>query len=89
MLAREPYSTIDRYPDTSIRLDGLTAERDFLKYHIVEKMGVLQATRTSIATFYPPARLTKFNPELTIKTPLGGETEQLVIDGKIIIGPDV
>ncbi len=88
MLAREPYSTLDRYPDMSIRLDGLTTERDFLKYHLVEKLATLQATQAAIAAFYPPARLTKFDPEPTIKTTLSGETEQLVIDGKVIVGPD-
>jgi len=88
MLAREPYSTIDRYPDISIRLDGLTTDRDYLKYHAVEKVAQLQATQTAIEAFYPPARLTKFDPEPTIKTSLAGETEQLVIDGKVIVGPD-
>jgi hypothetical protein len=88
MLAREPYSTLDRYPDISIRLDGLTTDRDYLKYHLVEKVATLQATQTAIEAFYPPARLTKFDPELTIKTALAGESEQLVIDGKVIVGPD-
>jgi hypothetical protein len=88
MLARKPYTTLDRYPDVSIRLDGLTTDRDFLKYHLVAGVATLEITQTGVVAFYPPARLTKFDPELTIKTATSGVTEQLVIDGKVIIGPD-
>lgn len=88
LLAREPYSTLDRYLDACVELSGLTNERDFLKYHIIKDAPVLEVTETAVSAFYPPARLSRFDPELTIKTALGGVDEQLVIDGKVIVGPD-
>lgn len=88
MLAREPYSILDRYPDVSARLDVLTNDRDYLKFYPVNSIATLGITETALEAFYPPARLVKFTPELTIKTTLAGVTDQLVVDGKVIVGPD-
>lgn len=88
MLARKPYTTLDRYPDICTRLDTLSTDRDYLKYHLVNNVATLEITETSIAALYPPARLVVFDPELTIKTPVAGYTEQIVIDGRVIVGPD-
>lgn len=88
MLARQPYSTLDRYTDTTVPLSGLSMDRDYLKYHAVGGVPTLEITETSLVTFFPPARLTRFDPELTIKTPIAGVDEQLVIDGQVIVGPD-
>ena len=88
MLARRPYSVLDRYPDTTVPLAGLSMDRDYLKYHAVGGVPTLEVTETSTVTAFPPARLTRFDPELTIKTALAGVDEQLVIDGQVIVGPD-
>lgn len=91
LLARKPYTTIDRYPDIAIPLGGMTTERDYLKYHSVGDVPTLDVTTSAALVSYPPARLTKFDPEATIKTVTAsnaGVDEQLTIDGLVIVGPD-
>ncbi len=87
-LARRPYTKVDRYPDISVPLDTLGPDRDYLKYHLVDGELALQVTDTSLETFFPPSRLTKFDVEGTLKTAVAGEDEQLVVDGSVIVGPD-
>ena len=89
MLARQPYSMLDRYPDTVVRLDTMSLDRDYLKFHLVGGVATLEIAETSITSLYPPAGLNKFLTELTTKTSLAGATEQVTVDGGVIVGPDV
>lgn len=89
MLARQPYSMLDRYPDTVVRLDTMSLDRDYFKFHLVGGIATLEIAKTSVTSLYPPARLQKFVPENTIKTSLAGATEQVTVDGAVIVGPDV
>lgn len=87
-LSRKPHTKVDRYPDISAYLSDINADRDFLKY--VEIGGVLSLglADTSLTTHFPPSTVRKFNAENTIKVRVAGEEEQLVVDGKVIVGPD-
>ena len=89
MLARKPYSMLDRYPDTVVCLDTMSIDRDYLKFHLVGGIATLEIAETSVTSLYPPARLNKFVIEHTIKTPLAGATEQITVDGAVIVGPDI
>ena len=89
LLARKPYTRVDRYLDISVPLSTLGADRDYLKYHEVNKDLVLEVTETALTTNFPPSRSVKFDPELTIKTAVQGEEEQVVVDGSVVVGPDV
>lgn len=88
LLARQPYSQVDRYTSIAVPLDTFTFERDYFKYVAVDGVPTLQITETSLLTFYPPLRLTRYNTELTIQTALPGVEDQLVVDGDLIVGPD-
>jgi len=88
LLARKPYTQLDRYPDIAAKLSDFSIERDFFKYHTVSGVPTLELTDTTLTTFYPPARLTKFQTELTIKTATAGVDEQVVKDGQVVVGPD-
>jgi hypothetical protein len=88
LLARQPYTKVDRYPDIQVPFDTFSLERDYFKYHNVEGVPTLEITDTALATFYPAARITKFDYEPTIKTPTAGNEEQIVVDGKVVVGPD-
>ena len=88
MLARKPYSTLDRYTNLVVPLTTLTFERDFLKYFAVNGKSVLYVTETAKETIYPPLRVVKFNTEKTIQTALDGVIDQIVVDGSVIVGPD-
>ena len=87
-LARKPFTKVDRYPDISVPLDTLGPDRDYFKYHLADGELALQVTDTSLQTFFPPSRVSKFDTEGTIKTIVAGNTEQLVVDGSVIVGPD-
>jgi hypothetical protein len=88
LLARQPYSTIDRYTDQAAILSSLSIDRDYLKYHHVADVPTLELATTALTTFYPPAKLHRFIPDSIITTPISGVTEQKVLDGLIIVGPD-
>lgn len=87
-LARKPYATIDRYHDLLIPLSTLSSDRDFLKYHRVDGMDRLEVTKTSVEIFFPTAKITTFNIEPPISVQVGGVTEQITVDGKVVVGPD-
>lgn len=89
MLARKPYTQVDRYVNTSIPLNMLNEDRDYVKYHTVDGELMLQAVVTSLQTFFPPLRLSKFDVENTLKTAVNGDDEQLIVDGAVIVGPDI
>ena len=88
LLAKKPYSAVDRYIDIYCQLANLQQDDNYLKYHIVGEIPTLEITESSLTTSYPPAKVLKFNTEKTIKTNLEGVENQLIIDGKLVIGPD-
>jgi len=88
LLAREPYTRLDRYTDVAVLFQGLDQERDYLKYYAENGTTTLKVTSTAISTFFPPLRPGKFTVEKIIKVATAGVEEQLVVDGKVIIGPD-
>jgi len=88
LLARSPYSTLDRYTDLVVELSGMDEERDYIKFYAVNSVTTARVTQTAISTIYPPLTLGKFAVEKTIKTQLPGVTEQITIDGAVITGPD-
>lgn len=89
LLARKPYSILDRYTSISINLATLSFEKDYLKYFAVDGSPVLYVTDTSVAPVYPIMTVSKFIPEVTIKTAVSGVATQIVVDGSVIVGPDV
>lgn len=88
MLARRPYTQLDRYTTLVIPLQGMNQEVEYLKYFAVDGKPTLQATQESLLQIFPPLRLTKFTVEQPITVATTGIEEQLVIDGKVITGPD-
>lgn len=88
LLARQPYSTLDRYTNLVVPLTTLTFERDYFKYFAVNGKPVLYVSETTKEAVYPPLRVIKFNTEKTIQTTLAGVTDQIVVDGSVIVGPD-
>lgn len=88
LFAKKPYSTLDRYVDIYCQLTDLAQDTNYLKYHVVNGIPALEVTESSLTTSYPPAKVLKFNTESTIKSALAGVEDQLVIDGKLVIGPD-
>jgi hypothetical protein len=87
LLARKPYTKLDRYNTIIFKLNNLN-DNDYLKYFKENNNTVLKAADTSLVSVFPPLRFNKFTTESTIKTKLAGDSEQLVIDGSVIIGPD-
>lgn len=88
LLAREPYSILDRYTNLVVPLTTLGFERDYLKYYVVNGVSVLYVTETAVAPVFPLLRVQKFSTEKTIQTALAGVTDQIVVDGSVIVGPD-
>jgi len=87
VLARQPYSQLDRYTDLVVLLEN-QSDADFVKYYADNKVTTARVTHTALASFFPPLRVTKFAVEKTIKTAIAGVEEQLVVDGRVITGPD-
>jgi hypothetical protein len=88
LLARQPYTKVDRYGDIVVALEDLSAERDYIKYYAVDSVTTARVTESALTNLYPPLRFGKFAIESTIKTATAGVEEQLVVDGRVIIGPD-
>jgi hypothetical protein len=91
LLARKPFSNLDRYTDVVVPVSTLTFERDYLKYFNVNGAPALYITETALQTVYPVLRLpvgSRFSTEKTIQTALAGVTDQVVVDGSVIVGPD-
>lgn len=88
-MSRKPHLKVDRYPDISVYLSDLDPQRDYLKYAAVDGQLALSVTSTSLTTNFPPSSVVRFNPEGTIKVQVAGETEQIVVDGSVVVGPDV
>lgn len=88
LMARKPYTQLDRYTDAVVLLQDLSPERDYIKYYAENTVTTARVTSTAITTIWPPLRVGKFVVEKTIKTATSGVEEQLVLDGKVIVGPD-
>jgi len=88
VLARKPYSILDRYTSLLVPLSTLTFERDYLKYFVVDGIKVLYVTDTAVSALYPLMQVQKFNIERTIKTALAGIDSQILVDDSVIVGPD-
>lgn len=88
LLARSPYSQVDRYTNIVASLDQVAGGDAYFKYHAVDGVARLELTKSSVTTIYPLARASKFTTEPTIKTALAGVTAQVVVDGTVIVGPD-
>jgi hypothetical protein len=88
LLARRPYSQLDRYSTLVIPLKGLNEERDYVKYYKQDGAVTARVTSTSVTSTYPPLRFNKFVVEKPLTVATAGIQEQLVIDGKVITGPD-
>lgn len=88
LLSHAPYTQIDRYENISIPLDSLNFETEYFKYYLVDGSPVLYATKNSISSVYPPMRVQKFSIENTIKVQVPGVSNQIVVDGNVIVGPD-
>jgi hypothetical protein len=89
LLSRKPYSTLDRYTNLGVYLSKLTSANNFLKYHSKDSIPVLELTSTTPEPIYPLMRVSKFNVEKTVKTSLPGVSNQILIDGSVIVGPDI
>jgi hypothetical protein len=88
LLAHAPYTHIDRHTNIAVPLDSLNFDTQYLKYFVVDGVTVLYVTENSIAPSYPPMVVTKFNVEKTIQIAVAGVTNQVVVDGAVIVGPD-
>jgi hypothetical protein len=88
LLAHAPYSQVDRHANISVPLSALNFDTQYLKYFIDNKTTVLYVTQNSIAPTYPPMVVTKFTVEKTIQVAVAGVTDQVVVDGVVIVGPD-
>jgi hypothetical protein len=88
LLARRPYTQLDRYTDVLLPVADMSPERDYIKSYVLDGAITVRVTSTSLGTIFPPLRLGKFSVEPTIQVPTPGVEEQLIIDGKVIVGPD-
>jgi hypothetical protein len=88
MLAREPYTQLDRYALITLKLAGMSIERDYIKFYAEAGETTARVTETALANVFPPLRFGKFEVEKTIKTATSGVEEQIVVDGNVITGPD-
>jgi hypothetical protein len=88
LLAHAPYTHIDRHTNLAVPLDSLNFDTQYLKYFVVDGVTVLYVTENSIAPTYPPMVVTKFKVENTIQIATAGVTNQVVVDGALIVGPD-
>lgn len=88
LLARAPYTQLDRYSDLIVPFSGLDEELEYLKFYAVNGSNTLQIVKTAVSGTYPPMRWNKFVYEKTIKTAVDGVTDQITIDGSVITGPD-
>jgi hypothetical protein len=88
LLAREPYTQLDRYTEAILPVRDMHPESDFIKYFAQDTITTARVTETAIVSIFPPLRVGKFSVEKTIKTANNGVGEQLIINSRVITGPD-
>lgn len=89
LLARKPFTQVDRYPDIVVPLSALDGQGDYLKYHKVGGAMEFDVTKKTLTQLYPPGKLIKIAVEKTLKEPPGANEEQVTVDGSVVVGPDV
>lgn len=91
LIARQPYTQVDRYSSMTVPLTNFSLdEKKFIKYYedTQLKRTTIRVSVESLETVYPLLRFKTWQVERPIKTPVPGMTEQVTIDGNIIVGPD-
>jgi hypothetical protein len=88
LLARSPYTQLDRYANIILPVRDIHPDTDFIKYFAQDTITTARATETSIVPIFPPLRFGKFSTEKTIKTMNAGVVEQLIVNTRVITGPD-
>ena len=88
LLSRKPYTQLDRYSTVVMPLKNLNTDGDYIKYYAQDSVTTARATSSSLLTIFPPLRFGKFTVEKTLKVATAGVEEQVVVDGKVITGPD-
>lgn len=88
LLARPPYSSLDRYANLIIPLSRLDSDLAYINFFLRNGEISAQVSSEAIELVFPPLRFGKFVAEPTLKKRLQGVSEQIVIDGDVIIGPD-
>lgn len=91
LLARQPYTQVDRYTNIVVPFRNFSMPDDrYIKYYedTQLKQTTMRVSVQSIETVYPPLRFDRFETEVPLKTAVHGFTEQVTIDGNVIVGPD-
>lgn len=90
VVSRAPYSVLDRYTNIVVPFSSLEFERDYLKYSVSEGIPTMQCTTTAAEEVYPPLRVQLHSglERKTIQTPVAGVQDQIVLENRVIIGPD-
>jgi hypothetical protein len=88
LLAREPYSQLDRYSTLAVKLSDLSFDEQYLKFYLDAGSKRLDLTSSTVKSVYPPIRFELFNAEHLISTNLPGVTDQIVLDDSVVVGPD-
>lgn len=88
LLAREPYSQLDRYSTLAVKLSDLSFDEQYLKFYLDAGSKRLDLTSSTVKSVYPPIRFELFNAESLISTNLPGVTDQIVLDDSVVVGPD-
>ena len=88
LLARSPYTQLDRYLNLTVPMSNLALDANYLKYFVFDGVPVLHVTQPAVATVFPIMRAVKFSVEKTIQVATAGDDDQIVVDGSVIVGPD-
>jgi hypothetical protein len=88
LLARSPFTQLDRYLNLTAPLANLSSDANYFKYFVVDGKPVLRITETAVAPVFPVMRAVKFSTEKTIQVATAGDDNQIVVDGAVIVGPD-
>lgn len=87
LLAREPYSHVDRYTSMIVHSEELQ-DAGFLKFYVFGGESRLDVSETAIQQVFPSFRLNKFQIEKTIPSSIAGVQNEVLLDGAVIVGPD-
>lgn len=91
LLARQPYSQIDRYNSMIVPFRNFSLDdKKFIKHYedTQLKRTTIRVSVESLETVYPLLKFKTFSVQKPIRTAIPGMTEQVTIDGNIIVGPD-
>lgn len=88
LLAHAPYKQVDRHTNLFVPLTSLNFDTQYLKYFTDAGKKVLNVTQNCVVPAYPQMVVTKFKVENTIQVPTPGVTDQVTVDGNVVVGPD-